>query len=51
MGLRARILRSFTSCPRTAFTVPQVEPVQPIQDLVALALDRRPELAQQRVAA
>ena len=35
--------------PTDSITVPQVEPVQPIQDLVALALDRRPELAQQRL--
>jgi len=30
-------------------TVPDVEPIQPVQDLVAKALDKRPELGQQRL--
>jgi outer membrane protein len=30
-------------------TVPAVEPIQPVQDVVARALDHRPELAQQRI--
>ena len=30
-------------------TVPAVEPIQPVQDVVAKALDHRPELAQQRL--
>lgn len=29
--------------------IPEVEPVQPVQDLVAMALDNRPDLAQSRI--
>ncbi len=33
----------------TRLTVPQVEPIEPVQDLVATALQARPELAQSRI--
>ena len=35
--------------PTDRITVPDVEPIQPVQDVVAKALDNRPELAQQRL--
>ena len=35
--------------PTDRITVPDVEPIQPVQDVVAKALDNRPELAQQRI--
>ncbi len=35
--------------PTDRITIPDTEPIQPIQDLVAKALDRRPELAQLRI--
>jgi outer membrane protein len=35
--------------PTDSITVPDVEPVQPIQDLIATALDHRPEVSQQRL--
>jgi outer membrane protein TolC len=35
--------------PTSRAEVPQVEPVQPIQDLIESALTNRPELAQQRI--
>ena len=35
--------------PTDRITVPAVEPIQPVQDVVAKALDHRPELAQQRI--
>jgi len=35
--------------PTTRITVPTVEPVEPIQDLVSMALQARPELAQSRI--
>ena len=35
--------------PTDRITVPDVEPIQPVQDVVAKALDHRPELAQQRL--
>jgi len=35
--------------PTTRITVPTVEPVEPVQDLVSMALQARPELAQSRI--
>ena len=35
--------------PTTRLTIPAAEPVQPIQDLIGLALQGRPELAQARI--
>jgi len=35
--------------PTDRITIPDTEPIQPVQDLVAKALDRRPELAQLRI--
>ena len=35
--------------PTDRITVPDVEPIQPVQDLVATALAHRPEIAQQRI--
>ena len=35
--------------PTDRITIPDVEPIQPYQDLVAQALSARPELAQQRI--
>ncbi|MBZ5636131.1 MAG: TolC family protein [Acidobacteriia bacterium] len=35
--------------PTDRITIPDVEPITPVQDLVAKALDHRPELAQQRI--
>jgi len=35
--------------PTTRITVPSVEPIEPVQDLVAMALQSRPELAQSRI--
>jgi outer membrane protein len=35
--------------PTTRITVPSSEPVQPIQDLIGMALQSRPELAQARI--
>lgn len=35
--------------PTDRITVPDVEPIQPVQDVVARALQYRPELAQQRI--
>ncbi|MDQ6677695.1 MAG: TolC family protein [Acidobacteriota bacterium] len=36
--------------PTDRIEIPDVEPIQPYQDLVAMALSARPELAQQRIA-
>ena len=35
--------------PTTRLTIPNVEPIQPIQDLISMALQARPELAQSRI--
>jgi outer membrane protein len=35
--------------PTDPIRIPEVEPVQPVQDLVARALDNRPDLAQSRI--
>ena len=35
--------------PTDRITVPDVEPIQPVQDVVAKAIEHRPELAQQRI--
>jgi outer membrane protein TolC len=35
--------------PTTRITVPTVEPVEPVQDLIGMALQSRPELAQSRI--
>jgi len=48
-GLGAANFADVHIIPTDRITVPDVEPIQPVQDLVAKALDRRPELAQQRL--
>ncbi len=35
--------------PTTRLTVPPVEPIEPVQDLISMALQSRPELAQSRI--
>jgi outer membrane protein TolC len=35
--------------PTTRITVPTVEPIEPVQDLISMALQSRPELAQSRI--
>ncbi|MGH9646327.1 MAG: TolC family protein, partial [Bryobacteraceae bacterium] len=48
-GLANAALADVHIIPTDRITVPDVEPIQPVQDVVAKALDRRPELAQQRL--
>src|SRR5579872_7228577 len=48
-GLANASLAAVHVIPTDSITVPPVEPIQPVQDVVATALDRRPELAQQRI--
>jgi outer membrane protein len=48
-GLANASLAEVHIIPTDRITVPQVEPIQPVQDVVARALDHRPELAQQRL--
>ena len=48
-GLADASLSAVHIIPTDSITVPPVEPIQPVQDVVATALDRRPELAQQRI--
>jgi len=48
-GLANSSLADVHIIPTDRITVPAVEPIQPVQDVVAKALDRRPELAQQRL--
>jgi outer membrane protein TolC len=48
-GLANTALADVHIIPTDRITVPAVEPIQPVQDVVAKALDHRPELAQQRL--
>jgi outer membrane protein len=48
-GLADTSLATVHIIPTDSITVPAVEPIQPVQDVVAKALDRRPELAQARI--
>jgi outer membrane protein len=48
-GLADASLAAVHIIPTDSITVPAVEPIQPEQDVVAKALDRRPELAQARI--
>jgi outer membrane protein len=48
-GLANASLSAVHIIPTDRITVPAVEPIQPVQDVVARALDHRPELAQQRL--
>jgi outer membrane protein len=48
-GLANTSLADIHIIPTDRITVPAVEPIQPVQDVVARALDHRPELAQQRL--
>ncbi len=48
-GIASASFANVSIIPTDSITVPDVEPVQPIQDLVAVALDRRPEVTQQRL--
>jgi len=48
-GLANAALADVHVIPTDRITVPAVEPIQPVQDVVAKALDHRPELAQQRI--
>ena len=48
-GLASINLADVHIIPTDRITVPAVEPIQPEQDVVAKALDHRPELAQQRL--
>ena len=50
-GLGSANLSSVHIIPTDRITVPAVEPIQPEQDVVAKALDRRPELGQLRIQA
>ncbi len=48
-GLASTAIADVHIVPTDRITVPDVEPIQPVQDVVAKALDNRPELAQQRI--
>jgi outer membrane protein len=48
-GLANSSLADVHIIPTDRITVPPTEPIQPVQDVVAKALDHRPELAQQRL--
>jgi len=48
-GLAASNIADVHIIPTDRITVPDVEPIQPVQDMVATALDRRPELTQLRI--
>jgi len=48
-GLASDTLSAVHIIPTDRITVPDVEPIQPKQDVVAKALEHRPELAQQRL--
>jgi outer membrane protein len=48
-GLASPAFASVHIVPTDRITVPDVEPVQPVQDVVATALQHRPELSQQRI--
>jgi outer membrane protein len=48
-GLASASFANVHIVPTDRITVPDVEPIQPVQDVVASALQHRPELAQQRL--
>lgn len=48
-GLASTSFASVHIVPTDRITVPDVEPIQPVQDVVAKAIEHRPELAQQRI--
>jgi outer membrane protein TolC len=48
-GLASTSFSSVHIVPTDRITVPDVEPIQPVQDVVAKAIEHRPELAQQRI--
>jgi outer membrane protein len=48
-GLGSTNIADVHIIPTDRITVPAVEPIQPVQDMVATALDRRPELTQLRI--
>lgn len=50
-GLGAANFADVHIIPTDRITVPDVEPIRPVQDMVATALDRRPELSQLRIQA
>jgi outer membrane protein len=49
-GISSATLADLHIVPTDTITIPDVEPVQPIQDLEGTALDHRPEVAQQRLS-
>jgi outer membrane protein TolC len=49
-GVASPALADARIIPTDRITIPQTEAVEPMQDLVARALDQRPELAQSRIA-
>jgi outer membrane protein TolC len=48
-GVASPVIAEVHIIPTDRIEIPDVEPVQPIQDLVAQALDSRPDLAQSRI--
>src|SRR5579864_2259534 len=48
-GLSSASIANVHIVPTDRITVPDVEPIQPVQDVVAKALQYRPEIAQQRI--
>jgi outer membrane protein len=48
-GVASTVLVDTHIVPTDHITIPDVEPIRPVQDLVAQALDQRPDLAQARV--
>jgi outer membrane protein len=48
-GLASPAVSDAHVVPTDPIRIPEVEPVQPVQDLVSMALDNRPDLAQSRV--
>jgi outer membrane protein len=48
-GIAGAAIADIHIVPTDRITVPDLEPVQPVQDLVATALRNRPELAQQQI--
>ena len=48
-GVASPLLTETHIIPTDHITIPDVEPIRPVQDLVAQALDQRPDLAQARI--
>ena len=48
-GLASPAVMDAHVVPTDPIRIPEVEPVQPVQDLVSMALENRPELAQSRI--